>query len=368
MTASGFDCAVIGAGILGAATAWHLARAGQRVVVLEAESAAAGATGATFSWVNAVSKEPEAYHRLNAEGAAEYARLDEELGRDFRQGGGCLEWRADQDGTDALRAKVARVAARGYPARLIDSSAARALEPALRIPDSAAVAHYPNDVWVDAPEVTAALLAGARTHGAELREGAPVTGFHRNGHSVLVVEAGGEWVHAQRVAVCAGTGTPAVLQMLGLALAIERKPGLLAVTAPVAAGTLSRIVYAPGIHLRPDVAGGLRLGADDTDQLALEDAPAGCDILLRRAAALLGLAEPPALARALVGIRPVPADGLTVTGRLPGLDNAYVAVTHSGVTLGPLLGRLLAGEILHGTPSPLLAGFRPERLMMTAPA
>jgi len=62
-----------------------------------------------------------------------------------------------------------------------------------------------------------------------------------------------------------------------------------------------------------------------------------------------------------IGVRPMPGDGHTIAGRLPGLDNAWVIATHSGITLGPLLGQLIADEIGRGTPSALLAPFRPER-------
>ena len=62
-----------------------------------------------------------------------------------------------------------------------------------------------------------------------------------------------------------------------------------------------------------------------------------------------------------VGVRPMPADRHTIAGRIPGLDNAWVIATHSGVTLGPLLGRLLSDEILGGVSHATLAPFRPER-------
>jgi glycine/D-amino acid oxidase-like deaminating enzyme len=57
----------------------------------------------------------------------------------------------------------------------------------------------------------------------------------------------------------------------------------------------------------------------------------------------------------------MPADRHTVAGRVPGLKNAWMIATHSGVTLGPFLGRLIADEIVRGTPSALLAPFRPDR-------
>jgi glycine/D-amino acid oxidase-like deaminating enzyme len=66
--------------------------------------------------------------------------------------------------------------------------------------------------------------------------------------------------------------------------------------------------------------------------------------------------------RTRVGVRPIPHDGLPVVGLLPGLQNLYVAVTHSGVTLALILGRLIALEVALHSPQRVLAPFRPERL------
>jgi glycine/D-amino acid oxidase-like deaminating enzyme len=62
-----------------------------------------------------------------------------------------------------------------------------------------------------------------------------------------------------------------------------------------------------------------------------------------------------------VGIRPMPADRHTIAGRIPPLGNLWMIATHSGITLGPVLGHLLTEEIVRGTPSTLLAPFRPAR-------
>ena len=61
-----------------------------------------------------------------------------------------------------------------------------------------------------------------------------------------------------------------------------------------------------------------------------------------------------------VCVRPMPADGQPIVGRLPGAQALYVAVTHSGVTLAAHLARLIAGD-LTGTPAPELAPCRPAR-------
>ena len=75
-----FDVAVIGAGIVGASAAFRLSEAGRSVVVLEAGTPAGKTTGNSFAWLNAVSKEPEAYHRLNALGMEEHRRIAADAG------------------------------------------------------------------------------------------------------------------------------------------------------------------------------------------------------------------------------------------------------------------------------------------------
>ena len=88
-----YDVIVVGAGMVGSAAAYRLACAGRRVLLIEAHEPASGASGNSFSWLNAVSKEPEAYHRLNADGLAEYAGLAEELGVEVGlHGGGSMQW------------------------------------------------------------------------------------------------------------------------------------------------------------------------------------------------------------------------------------------------------------------------------------
>jgi D-hydroxyproline dehydrogenase subunit beta len=61
-----------------------------------------------------------------------------------------------------------------------------------------------------------------------------------------------------------------------------------------------------------------------------------------------------------VGMRSLPADGLTASGYIDTAERVYVTVSHSGITLAPLLGKLAAQE-LQGEECPLLAAFRPGR-------
>jgi glycine/D-amino acid oxidase-like deaminating enzyme len=108
------------------------------------------------------------------------------------------------------------------------------------------------------------------------------------------------------------------------------------------------------------------LGTDDLNGPVVENAsPAErahiASRMLERAGRVFPAARDVEVVEYRVGVRPMPADGHTIAGRLPGVANAWVLATHSGVTLGPLLGRLIADEIVRGASSPMLAPFRPDR-------
>src|SRR4051812_32251096 len=127
---------VIGAGMIGAAVALHAAEAGLPVLVLEAEQPARGATGNSFSWLNAVGKQPRSYHRLNAAGMAEYERMHDALPAGEPRGPGCLEWALPGAAADALRLKVHRLHDWDYAARLISRAEAQEREPRLIVAPS----------------------------------------------------------------------------------------------------------------------------------------------------------------------------------------------------------------------------------------
>ena len=366
-----YDVAVVGMGIVGASALYALARAGARVLALDAGAPGKGTSGSSFAWLNSVRKEPEGYHRLNAAGMATHRQLARELGDDAGyHDGGSLEWADAADEEQELRARVQRLAGRGYPTEWISAERARRMEPGLSIPQHVTeVAFYAGDGWLDVPRSIERLLAAAVKGGAAVREATRVGPLRVRDDRVeaLVVDDGE--ILAEAVLCCVGPATQAFLAPLGVTIPVDRVPGLLGVTSPVAKA-LGRVVHAPGIHLRPDVTGGLLLGATDLDPLVTDSTPpatarAIAATLLERAARVFPPARDAQLVGTRLGVRPMPADGQTIAGRIPGFTNAWVLATHSGVTLGPLLGHLIAGEIVGGTANAVLAPFRPDRFQAT---
>jgi len=360
---------VVGVGIVGASAVYAATRAGAQVVALDAGAPGAGTSSASFAWLNACKKEPEHYHRLNAAGMAAHRELARELGGDVtHHDGGSLEWAEGDDEVAELRTRVERLAGRGYAATFITRERALSLEPGLGIPDHVReVAFYADDAWLDAPRLVRTLLDAATLKGAEVRSNAAVRSLRAKNGRVEALAIDGAEIVAKAVLVCVGPATKAFLEPLGVTMPVGRVFGLLAVTSRPAT-ELRRVVHAPGVHLRGDVAGGLMLGADDLDGPVVEHASAAgraeiAEQMLERARRVYPPARNVTLVEHRVGVRPMPSDRHTIAGRVAGFENAWMIATHSGVTLGPLLGRLMADEIVRGAPSATLAPFRPDRFL-----
>jgi glycine/D-amino acid oxidase-like deaminating enzyme len=211
------------------------------------------------------------------------------------------------------------------------------------------------------------MLAAARQAGAEVHAHTRVVSVGSSAGRVTGVHTmnGGTYA-ADTVINCAGCWADDVAGLSGLRLPLAPSVGMVALTPPVTVG-LSRILYPPGFHVRPDGAGRLMLGSDETDASVSADSNPeptlpGALELVRRAARVFDALDGTLPEAVRIGIRPMPADGLSAIGPLPGLDGYYVAVTHSGVTLAPAIGRMVADEIAFGRPQPVLEPFRPDRL------
>ena len=362
-----YDVAVVGLGIVGASAVHALARTGARVIGLDAGLPGAGTSGTSFAWLNSNKKEPEHYHRLNAEGMAAHRALASELGADGgHHDGGSLEWAESDEADRELRARVARLASRGYAAELIPRDRARAMEPGLAIPEAVReVAFYAAEAWLDAPRLIRTLLDRATAKGAELRPNTAVRSFRAEGGRVTALVIEGARIEAGSVLFCLGPSTQGFFDMRGVTMPVGRVYGLLTITSRPSVA-LERVIHAPGVHLRPDAGGGLMLGTDDLNGLVIEKASTSdrtkiAERMRERAARVFPAARTVSVVEYRVAVRPMPSDGHTIAGRVPGFANAWMIATHSGVTLGPLLGGLIADEIVRGAPSEMLAPFRPDR-------
>jgi glycine/D-amino acid oxidase-like deaminating enzyme len=356
---------VVGAGSVGANVAYRLAQRGARVTVLDAGAPGGGTSGASFAWTNSFGKTPRDYHDLNVASMEEHTALAKELEGGWLHQHGGLAWAEAPAERARLDDAVTRLTDWGYGIERIPASQARELEPDLHISDGVQEAVWtPGEGYVEVVPFVGALLAHAVRHGARVMPGQRVTGVLRSGSRVrgVVTESGARF-EADVVVDCAGPAMDDVARLAGVSIPIDRVPGRLIYTSPVAT-TLRRPIHAPGCHFRPDGAGRIVLAEGVHDQVWKDSTEAWPpERSLAVAAGHL-----PALAHARVettrvGVRPMPRDEKPIVGTIPGLEGFYVVASHSAVTLGPLWGRIAAAEVLDRVLDARLAPYRPERFL-----
>ncbi len=360
--------AIIGAGIVGASVASRLSQGGAQVVLIDRAEPASGTTSASFAWVNANNKTPREYFELNRAGMEEHFRLAEELpggAPGLHRSGNLI--RAEDEDLEELDHRVERLRSWGYAADWLTASRVqKELEPHATFPaPDAPVAFFPGEAWVEAPRLTKLLLKKSAGEGTVVQTGVRAVGIEMDAGWVSGVRAtGGEdggLIPVDAVVNAAGPAAGAVAGLVGRELPLKSKDGLL-VRVAAERGLLGRLLHTPHINLRPDGPGHVLLHHTLMDErLAEEGGMSLAGELLGRAREII-----PALTNANIeeirsGTRPVPADGLSCVGGVADLPGYYEAVTHSGVTLGPLIGRLLAREVLTGEIDPLILPFRPDR-------
>jgi len=377
-------CVVIGAGVLGASAAARLAEAGLQVTLLDQDQPGRGTSQWSFAWLNSNDKAPRSYHDLNHTGVRAWAELAPDLdGRAWYRPAGNIELAASDAARARIEARVGRLTQWGYPGRLIDPAEASELEPSLLpSPPGTAAAFFPGEGYLLTEPLITRLVAYARSHGAEIRTGESghVTGLRAApGEVPRVRTADGGVLEADEVVCCAGRWTPALAAMAGAAdvvplvpwdVAGSIAPALVVRVGPVVRPGPSRLIHAPEVYLRPASGGLLHLEAPGTAAAADLHTPEPqlrrrADDLLRRARRTVRGLDDAQVVAYQVCVRPLPADGLPIVGRLPGAPGLYVAVTHSGVTLAAYLSRLIAADLTTGTPLAVLNPYRPTRFLPT---
>ncbi len=356
-----YDVAIAGAGVLGASIAVHMARKGARVVVLDGpvadDGSGTGTTPRSFGLVWVQSKEPGVYLALSMASADLYPDYLTLIGDDceYVRPGGMLwaETSADLARLAGLMQQQRQTI--GFVADVLSGDQARQREPGLS-PHLAGATWCPLDGHLNPRILWRAGRAAATRWGADVRERAPVERLIQTSSGYQIV-AGAHTILAAKVVVAAGLWTPQLTAQLGAAVPVETVLGQIVATeiAPFR-------VNHPTPDFRQDAAGRLWIGT--THERGRRDLGASeqtTATLRRRMAMLYPATKDLATEEVWAGIRPMPPDGHPILGRLPGQEHAYVAVTHSGITLAPVIGRAMADLVLYGRTDPLIVPFGTER-------
>lgn len=223
-----FDHIVIGAGVHGSAASYYLAKSGERVLLLERNQIASGASGGVgYRGVRANNRDIrelplmaiayDLWPGINAELSIEpgYQRIGglELLGSDVLD---------DQSLREGIETRIAVQSSFGIPTELLDRAGLDELEPGSSSSVVGAI-HCPKDGVGDHSEVTRGYATGAARLGAEVRENQEVVGIAVDGDRYAVTTADGLVHHGAQVLVTANSYSRALLQeSFGLDLPITR--------------------------------------------------------------------------------------------------------------------------------------------------
>lgn len=343
---------VIGAGIVGASMAYHLADKGAKVTLIEAEGIASGVTGSSFAWINASHREPDPIAQLRGAAITEYRRLETRLPDLKIRWTGALSYSSHS--SEAPPPSESRAVA-----NRVSRSRIRELEPNLKHPPESAV-YAAEEGALDAVAATHALVAGAQACGAKVLTHTRVLGFVTQGAKVTGVETTRGVLDADSVVLAAGTGINTLAQLLQVSLPIEASPAIF-IRYTAQPNLVQTLISSPEMEVRQGPDGTL-LAAEDYLDDAPENQPAA--IALRTAKAIcneLHGVVSIAPERACIGLRPMPADGIPIVGFLPNVGGVYVCAMHPGITLAAIVGRLASEEIIDGKVSSALYPCRPAR-------
>lgn len=406
---------IVGAGIIGAASAYELAQRDHEVTVIEAGRIGLGASFGNAGWICPAESGPVAAPGMVLQGLKWMLKSDSPLfikprpslpfarfllqmaakcnANDYRSGLQANvgffadsmqrfdDWRRDgvqfemyESGLlmaflgqekfehHAHDLDIARAA--GLDPRELVGDAVREQEPALTDTVYAGI-FYPHERQIRSESITPALVERARRLGVQFREQCAFDGVVRDGNRITAVRTPEGRIACDAVVVAAGVWSGQVARQLGVTLALEPGKGYSVeyANAPVrlrsnVSFTERKVVGTPlGDALR--LAGTMEFGGFDASVN-----PRRADAIRRGPADFLrGWKSPSPDAEAWSGFRPMTPDSLSLIGRLGKHDNAYVASGHGmyGVTLAPATALAVVEMVESGRVPDRLKPFDPAR-------
>jgi sarcosine oxidase subunit beta len=375
------DVVVVGAGVVGASVAFHLAGRTKRIVVCERRFPAAGATGKSGALVRMhYTNEPEA--RL-AIASFPYFQHWADLVKHGSSGfvnTGMLRL-VGREHEDGLRANVTMLQRLGARTTLITGDQLRSLVPAWRTDDIAWAAHEPESGVADPVATTYGFLRAAQALGADVRIGSEVTGVRMARGRVEGVDTSGGPIASRAVVIAGGAWALPLLRTLGIQLelrtvriqvAVFRRPTELEAPHPVCIdGTNYMWLRPEGPEFASTLVGiGQRQALPDPDGL---DDGVDADYVERTKVRLAHRIPPLANAPmrgGWAGAITLTADGKPIIDRHPDADGVWFCTGDNGTSFktAPAVGRAVAEWITDGAPSLVpLAPFRASRYREGAP-
>ncbi len=352
------DVIIIGGGIMGASTAFSLARRGvTNVLVLERRQVASGATGKSSGLVRMHYTNP-IETQLAFRAFQWFKHWDEIVGGDcgFVQTG--VLRLATPDLVPKLQANVRMQQDIGVNTRVVSRAEIDHIQPGLWLDDIEAAAYEPESGYADPSSTAFALMNAARAQGVRLRTNTEVTRILTTGSRVTGVETNQGQFAAPVVLIAANAWSLPLLQSVGqeLPLYVERHEVVVAERPPAAAAPHVTILDGPlDLYFRIEGSSLTLIGTGsgepaDPDAYSETTTAAHVERVGERIARRFPAMHDAGVRRSLVGIYDMTPDDLPVLDRVPGTDGLFCAVGFCGhgFKISPAVGAVMAELITTG--------------------
>jgi sarcosine oxidase subunit beta len=371
------DAVVVGGGVIGGSIAYHLARDGADVVLLDRARPPAGATasGASAGGVRQQGRvKPEL--PLAIEAIAMWKTLEDELAFDLHyRRAGMTVCTDDPAAIPALRARVQAERAAGLDIELVEGTALHRLIPGLS-PRIMAGSYCPSDGHADPMRTARAFSLGAERLGAQVRFACPVRGLRRDADRVVGVDTVEGPVAASTVILAAGPWTHHVAAQAGIALPMLREGFVQMMVTARAPHVLDQVLgwVGHGISLKQVPAGGFVIGGGwpgrgHVEAYRTDLFPGSMAKSAATTAALLPVTAPLPVVRAWVGADSWCRDDYPIISALPEHPGVIAAAGFSGhgFAIAPAVGRRVADWVRSGRVPDVLRPFDVARFTETRP-
>ncbi len=375
------DVAIVGGGIWGLSTAWHLTETnpGLRIVLLErANDVATETTQQAAGQIGQLRTDPLMIEAIGYS-LDLYSQFAERTGFDtgFRRSGS-LHLSLNSQRTAAFRSQIASAKRLGVEVQSIDAQEIAKLAPQLDMTTVDSTLFLPNDGYVDASLAARALGHAAARQGVQIHCGREVTDIATttSGTTKLTTDQGE--LEAGQVVITSGPWTSRLAARVGITLPAQ--PIRLQQMRTAASNTIPAhhpVVRIPdhSCYLRPE-AGGLLYGCFDSEALAYDlitgpdrrtydvhSSMAVAEDMTQRLAALFPILNELPVTQRRQGLLTCTPDGRYVIGPMAGLPNVLFATGCGGMGISgsAAVGRWLAHWIAHGHPGADLSCFSPDR-------
>ncbi len=361
------DFVVLGAGVIGASIAYHLALQGAAVTLADTTAAPEAPSA---SWASAGGLRSQgrhaADHPLTRRAAARWATLGQELDASLEiTHGGHLHLAENDAEARIVEARVAADLAGGVAIELVEARRLHEIVPGLA-PSAIVGSWTPGDGQANPALAARAFAAAAARHGARLRPGAQLVPHVEAGRVRALIGPNGERIEANQVILATGAWSVRLLRDLGVYVPLRWR-ALQMLSSSVAASFLAPTLTAAGRNLSlkqtPDrryMVGGSWIvqGAGDTPSAT--PMPTLIAPQWQGAVGLLPVLHGLSVERAWAGAEAQTIDALPLIG-MSEISGLYLATGFSnhGFQISPEVGALVANDLAGG--EALLAPFRPTR-------